>query len=262
MFVGQAGRLLDRALMTAGLERTELYLTNAVKHFKWTPRGKRRIHQTPNRGELVACRPWLEAEIAAVQPELIVALGATAAKALIGPDVRVTRDRGLFVDQDGVGLVMPTVHPSSVLRADASSRGEAFDAFVAGLKSDGHAPSGVCGVASWVRNCQPISAASPGEHAMPPKSAHVKNEKQYEALKEKGMSKSRAAGSPTRPRPPRTAARSPAPGATPTGRNHRVAQGCRPQGWQGDGQEALTQVAAPASRHRSIDHSSHPARTD
>ena len=110
--------------MTAGLERTELYLTNAVKHFKWTPRGKRRIHQTPNRGELVACRPWLEAEIAAVQPELIVALGATAAKALIGPDVRVTRDRGLFVDQDGVGLVMPTViRPRAAGRRLVSGRG-------------------------------------------------------------------------------------------------------------------------------------------
>ncbi len=134
VFVGPAGKLLDRALLAAGLNREELYLTNAVKHFKWKPRGKRRIHQNPDRGEVVACRSWLEAEIATVEPELIVALGAVAAKALLGPDVRVTRDRGVFIDAAGVGLVMPTVHPSSVLRADGESRTVAFEALVADLE--------------------------------------------------------------------------------------------------------------------------------
>ncbi len=134
VFVGPAGKLLDRALLAAGLDRQELYLTNAVKHFKWTPQGKRRIHQNPNRGEVAACRPWLESEISIVEPELIVALGATAAKALLGPEVRVTRDRGAFVEIEGLGLVMPTVHPSSVLRAEGAARTVAFDALVADLE--------------------------------------------------------------------------------------------------------------------------------
>jgi DNA polymerase len=130
VFVGPAGLLLDRALADASVDRSSLYLTNAVKHFKWTPRGKRRLHQTPNRDEVEACRPWLEQEIAVIRPELIVAMGATAAGALLGPKVRVTRDRGTFHDLEGIGRVMPTVHPSSVLRADEEQREVAYRAFV------------------------------------------------------------------------------------------------------------------------------------
>jgi len=118
-FVGPAGRLLDRALAEAGIDRSRAYLTNAVKHFKFTERGKRRIHQTPSRTEVVACRPWLDAELDRVRPELVVALGAVAAKALLGQDFRVTKERGTVLalpDRDG--RVVATVHPSSVLRAE------------------------------------------------------------------------------------------------------------------------------------------------
>ena len=135
VFVGPAGRLLDRALADAGIRREDTYLTNAVKHFKWQPRGKRRIHKTPDRAEVVACRHWLLDEISIVRPELVVAMGATAAGALIGTHARVLRDRGQFFDVEGVGRVMPTVHPSSVLRADADARGAAFAAFVADLRT-------------------------------------------------------------------------------------------------------------------------------
>jgi uracil-DNA glycosylase len=134
-FVGPAGRVLDDALADAGIDRKQVYLTNAVKHFKWTPRGKRRIHQKPNAEETAACRPWLDAELAVVKPDVLVALGATAAQGLLGRGFRVTRDRGTPVDSDLAPNVLATVHPSSILRArDEAERREAYDAFVADLK--------------------------------------------------------------------------------------------------------------------------------
>lgn len=116
-FVGPAGRLFDNALEAAGINRKQTYVTNVVKHFKWEPRGKRRIHKKPNAGEIAACRPWLEAEIAAVKPEVIVALGATAAQSLLGAQFRVTKQRGEFIPSTLAPYVMATVHPSSILRA-------------------------------------------------------------------------------------------------------------------------------------------------
>ena len=134
-FVGPAGRVLDDALQRAGIDRDATYVTNAVKHFSWTPRGKRRIHQRPNRGEVTACRPWLDAEIRAVDPAVIVALGATAAQALIGPDVRVLRDRGMIIEGLRHPRVLVTVHPSSILRSvDTASRGRDLDLFVDDLR--------------------------------------------------------------------------------------------------------------------------------
>jgi uracil-DNA glycosylase len=123
-FVGPAGRLLDRVLVEAGIERDDAYVTNAVKHFKWEARGKRRIHSKPSARQIRACRPWLDAEIAVVEPDVIVALGATAAQALLGKDFRVTRQRGEFVESALAPHVSATVHPSSVLRMpdDASRR--------------------------------------------------------------------------------------------------------------------------------------------
>jgi DNA polymerase len=115
-FVGPAGRILARALDGAGIERDEVYLTNAVKHFKWRPRGKRRLHQTPRAGEVEACKPWLEAEIDAVRPVGLMALGATAAKALYGPSARVTRDRGRLVESPLAPVAALTVHPSAIVR--------------------------------------------------------------------------------------------------------------------------------------------------
>ena len=115
-FVGPAGRLLDEALEEAGIDRATTYVTNAVKHFKWQPRGKRRIHQKPNWSELAACRPWLDAELEVVKPRVIVCLGATAAQALIGRDFRVTKQRGVPVESPLAEYVVATVHPSSVLR--------------------------------------------------------------------------------------------------------------------------------------------------
>lgn len=116
-FVGPAGRLLDEALVEAGIDRTRVYVTNAVKHFKWIDRGKRRIHATPLAGEIAACRPWLEAELRAVAPRVVVALGATAARALLGPGFKVTQHRGepVPLGEDG-RIAMATVHPSSVVR--------------------------------------------------------------------------------------------------------------------------------------------------
>lgn len=135
-FVGPAGRLLRDAIEEAGLDPEEVYLTNAVKHFKWQPRGKRRIHERPNREEVLACRRWLTAEIDAVKPQLIVALGATAAGALLGSAAKVTRDRGRFFESTLAPLVTLTVHPSSILRApDSAARKIARDQFVADLKS-------------------------------------------------------------------------------------------------------------------------------
>jgi uracil-DNA glycosylase family protein len=115
-FVGPAGRVLDRALEEAGIDRGDAYVTNVVKHFKWKPRGKRRLHQKPNSEEIAACRPWLNGELKVVKPEVVVCLGATAAKALLGPSFRVTRERGKFVEPDFAPLATATVHPSSILR--------------------------------------------------------------------------------------------------------------------------------------------------
>ncbi|HEX3005778.1 MAG TPA: UdgX family uracil-DNA binding protein [Angustibacter sp.] len=134
-FVGPAGRLLMKAVDDAGLERDDLYLTNAVKHFRFTQQGKRRIHQTPDVAHVLACRPWLEAELQVVQPEVVVAMGATAARAVLGPGVKVTRQRGQVVPApDADQRVVPTVHPSSVLRARARKDFAAYDAFVADLR--------------------------------------------------------------------------------------------------------------------------------
>ncbi|HET7586463.1 MAG TPA: UdgX family uracil-DNA binding protein [Gammaproteobacteria bacterium] len=122
-FVGPAGRLLDEALEEAGIDRSDAYITNVVKHFKWEPRGKRRLHKTPNRREVGACLPWLEAEIALVKPAVFVCLGATAAKALLGPGFRVTEQHGRFVNSDWAEHTMATAHPSAVLRMrDRESR--------------------------------------------------------------------------------------------------------------------------------------------
>jgi uracil-DNA glycosylase family protein len=134
-FVGPAGRLLDQALAEAGIDRARTYVTNAVKHFKWVPRGKRRIHSKPGAMEIQACHPWLEAEIGLVAPEAIVCLGATAAQALLGKSFRVTRQRGEFVPSNLAPLVLATVHPSSLLRApDEATRREEMRRFVADLK--------------------------------------------------------------------------------------------------------------------------------
>jgi uracil-DNA glycosylase len=115
-FVGPAGRLLDHALEEAGIDRGLVYTTNAVKHFKWRPRGKRRLHQTPRAGEIAACKPWLESEIEVVRPDALVALGSTAAKAMFGSKVRVMRDRGQLLETPYAEIATVTVHPSSVLR--------------------------------------------------------------------------------------------------------------------------------------------------
>jgi uracil-DNA glycosylase family protein len=133
-FVGPAGRLLDRALAAAGIDRRSVYVTNSVKHFKWELRGKRRIHQKPSAGEVRACRPWLEAEIGVVRPHAIVCLGATAAQALLGRTFRVTEHRGELVASPLAPLVMATVHPSSILRApDEAARRTEVERFVEDL---------------------------------------------------------------------------------------------------------------------------------
>jgi uracil-DNA glycosylase family protein len=116
-FVGPAGGLLDKALDEAGIDRTKVYVTNVVKHFKWEPRGKRRIHKKPNAQEIMACRPWLDAEIRVVKPRAIICLGSTAAQAVISPKFRVSIDRGKFVNSPLAQFVTATVHPSSILRA-------------------------------------------------------------------------------------------------------------------------------------------------
>jgi DNA polymerase len=132
-FVGPAGGVLRKALVAAGIEVDDAYLTNAVKHFKWRPRGKRRLHVTPRVGEMTACRPWLEAEVAAVGPEAIVALGATATRSLFGAEVKVMKDRGALLESDLAPLAAVTIHPSAVLRA-GDEREEAYEGFVADLK--------------------------------------------------------------------------------------------------------------------------------
>ena len=134
-FVGPAGRLLDQALEAAGIDRDRVYVTNAVKHFKWEPRGKRRIHQKPNTAEVAACSYWLDRELTLVAPDVVVCLGATAAQALLGRKFRVTQHRGEFVEWDRAPRITATVHPSSILRApDDVSRKRAFEAFVADLR--------------------------------------------------------------------------------------------------------------------------------
>jgi uracil-DNA glycosylase family protein len=134
-FVGPAGRLLDRALDAAGIDRSQVYVTNAVKHFKWVPRGKRRIHSKPNAMEIQACFPWLEAEIAAVQPAVVVALGATAAQALLGRSFRVTKQRGVPVASPLAAQVVATVHPSALLRApDEATRRTETERFIEDLR--------------------------------------------------------------------------------------------------------------------------------
>src|SRR5688572_23040622 len=134
-FVGPAGRLLDKALQEAGIDRRLTYVTNVVKHFKWEPRGKKRIHAKPDALEIFACRPWLEAEIAVVKPEVLVCLGATAAQALLGPGFRVTQRRGEYIDSPLAPKVTATVHPSSILRApDDEARRRETARFIADLK--------------------------------------------------------------------------------------------------------------------------------
>ena len=145
-FVGPAGRLLDKALADAGIDRRDAYITNAVKHFRFTPKGKRRMHQTPGPEHLRACRPWLEAEFAVLQPEVVVCLGATAAKALISPSFRITKDRGQLLPWNRPGTedddedaphqmwMLATTHPSAILRTPDEARDAAYDALVADLK--------------------------------------------------------------------------------------------------------------------------------
>ncbi len=134
-FVGPAGQLLDRALEEAGIDRAQTYVTNAVKHFKWQARGKRRIHQKPTWSEPLACRPWLEAELAAVKPRVLVCLGATAAQSLLGRDFRVTRHRGELLDSQLTEHVTATIHPSAILRQrDEESRQAELAAFVDDLR--------------------------------------------------------------------------------------------------------------------------------
>ena len=133
-FVGPAGKLFDKALADAGIDREQVYVTNVVKHFKWVGRGKRRIHQKPNWSEVDACRPWLDGELAAVEPRVLVCLGATAAQALLGRQFRVTRERGKPVESDLAEHVLATIHPSAILRGDPESREQEYAAFVRDLK--------------------------------------------------------------------------------------------------------------------------------
>jgi uracil-DNA glycosylase len=146
-FVGPAGAVLDRGLVDAGIDRSLVYVTNAVKHFKWVRRGKRRLHEKPDSAEIGACRPWLEAEVRAVGPRLLVSLGATAGQALLGSSsFRVLRERGRFLSSPLGTTVMPTVHPSSILRApDPEARERAYADFVADLR----------GAARWLREGAP-----------------------------------------------------------------------------------------------------------
>jgi uracil-DNA glycosylase family protein len=135
-FVGPAGKIMDNALEEAGIDRSQVYVTNAVKHFKWEPRGKRRIHRKPNSREVAACRPWLEAELRIVKPKLVVAMGATAAQTIFGPAFRVTRERGKVLSSKLAPRVLATVHPSSLLRQpDEASRQREYKHFIADLRA-------------------------------------------------------------------------------------------------------------------------------
>jgi uracil-DNA glycosylase family protein len=134
-FVGPAGALLDKSLEEAGIDRAQVYVTNVVKHFKWEPRGKRRIHKKPDAAEITACRPWLEAELQVVKPRAIVCLGATAARVIIGPKFKVSTQRAQFVESELAEYVTATVHPSSILRAPSDdARRVERERFVADLK--------------------------------------------------------------------------------------------------------------------------------
>ena len=134
-FVGPAGALLDRALDAAVIDREKVYVTNAVKHFKWTPKGRMRIHKKPSTREIAACRPWLDAELRTVRPRIVVCLGSTAAQALLGKDFKVTQQRGEFIEKDGGILFTATVHPSSILRSpDDETRHREMDLFIRDLK--------------------------------------------------------------------------------------------------------------------------------
>jgi uracil-DNA glycosylase len=134
-FVGPAGRVLDRALEAAGIDRSKVYVTNAVKHFSWEPRGKRRIHKKPRMSEVTACRPWIETELALLKPRAVVCLGATATVALLGSSVKVMRDRGKLLESTLAPIVMTTVHPSSILRTRTEDeRTAAMNAFVDDLR--------------------------------------------------------------------------------------------------------------------------------
>jgi uracil-DNA glycosylase len=151
-FVGPAGKLLGRALQEAGIDRALVYVTNVVKHFKWEPRGKRRIHKKPNAAEIAACRPWLDTEIALVRPRVIVCLGATAAQAVINPKFKVTAHRGTFVPSTLASFVMATVHPSSILRApDDETRRRELGLFVDDLRTAARALSSDSAVSSEER---------------------------------------------------------------------------------------------------------------
>jgi uracil-DNA glycosylase family protein len=130
-FVGPAGRLLDRALTEAGVDRSQCYVTNVVKHFKWEPRGKRRLHQKPNSSEIAACRPWWKAELALIKPRILVCLGSTAARAVFGREVKVMRERGKVVATPWAERTLITIHPSALLRVpDAEAREQGFALFV------------------------------------------------------------------------------------------------------------------------------------
>lgn len=134
-FVGPAGAMLDKALEDAGIPREDVYVTNAVKHFKWEPRGKRRIHKKPRASEVKACRPWLEAELRALKPQIVVCLGATAAQSMLGPQFKLMQNRGKLVVSALAEHVVATIHPSAVLRApDSEGRRQAYDSLVADLK--------------------------------------------------------------------------------------------------------------------------------
>ena len=133
-FVGPAGRLLDKALEAAGIDRRRVYVTNAVKHFRWTRRGKRRLHEKPNTGQVRACRPWLEAEVEVVRPRIMVLMGATAAQSVMGPAFRVSQQRGEVMPSPLGVPILATVHPSSILRApDEAARDAAFEEFTSDL---------------------------------------------------------------------------------------------------------------------------------
>jgi uracil-DNA glycosylase len=134
-FIGPAGRLLDKALLEAGIDRSDAYVTNAVKHFKWKAKGKRRLHQTPRAGEVEACKPWLQAEVEAVHPQAVLAMGATAARSLFGPKVKVTEDRGRPLESPLAPVAAVTIHPSAILRLrDHDEREAEFAGFVADLE--------------------------------------------------------------------------------------------------------------------------------
>jgi DNA polymerase len=134
-FVGPAGKLLDRALAEIGISRESCYVTNAVKHFKWKPRGKRRLHEKPDRGEIHACRPWWNAELALLRPHMLVCLGSTAARAVFERDVKITAERGVFVETPWCPRTLITVHPSALLRIpDSAGRAREYARFVADLR--------------------------------------------------------------------------------------------------------------------------------